>query len=114
MKYEVTIPFTVKTKQGDLTLNPGQAITLVAEKAIKLIADGKIRPIEPDKQITKRYEPTEADWALDRYHAQQDNHNQKGYKCIICSNIGETYRLINKTDRWWFGWVCRNCKPNRN
>ncbi len=45
MTYKVLTPFTVKTKQGDLTLRPGQIVTLAEEKAKKLIGDGKIRPV---------------------------------------------------------------------
>ena len=45
MKFDVRIPFTVKTKQGDLTLRPGQVVTLAEEKARKLIEDGKIQPL---------------------------------------------------------------------
>lgn len=43
MTYEVITLFTVKTKQGDLTLRPGQVVTLAEEKAKKLIEDGKIQ-----------------------------------------------------------------------
>lgn len=46
MNYQVIRLFTVKTKQGDLTLNPGQVITLVEEKAKKLIQEGKIKLVE--------------------------------------------------------------------
>lgn len=46
MTYKVVTLFTVKTKVGDLTLNPGQVITLAEEKAVKLIAEGKIKPID--------------------------------------------------------------------
>ena len=52
MTYEIITPFTVKTKQGDLTLNPGQTITLAEEKAVKLIGEGKIKPIGEPKQDT--------------------------------------------------------------
>ena len=52
MRYEVVIPFTVKTKQGDLNLHPGQTITLAEEKAVKLIGEGKIKPIGEPKQDT--------------------------------------------------------------
>lgn len=45
MRYEVTTPFTVKTKQGDLNLHPGQVITIAEEKALKLIMEGKIKTI---------------------------------------------------------------------
>jgi hypothetical protein len=52
MTYEIITPFTVKTKQGDLTLNPGQTITLAEEKAVKLIGEGKIKPIGEPKHDT--------------------------------------------------------------
>jgi hypothetical protein len=50
MSYVVVMSFTVKTKQGDLTLSLGQVITLAEEKAVKLIVAGKIKPIEEPKQ----------------------------------------------------------------
>lgn len=50
MTYKVITLFTVKTKAGDLTLNPGQVITLADEKATKLITEGKIEPIGDPKQ----------------------------------------------------------------
>ena len=46
MIYKILTLFTVKTKQGDLTLNPGQTITLAEEKANKLITEGKIKVVE--------------------------------------------------------------------
>lgn len=52
MTYEIITPFTVKTKQGDLTLNPGQTIILAEEKAAKLIGEGKIKPIGEPKHDT--------------------------------------------------------------
>ena len=52
MTYKVTRLFTVKTKLGDITLNPGQVITLAEEKATKLITEGKIKPIGDPKHDT--------------------------------------------------------------
>ena len=46
MTYEVIIPFTVKTKQGDVNLSQGQTITLAEGKAIKFVTEGKIKPID--------------------------------------------------------------------
>ena len=46
MNYQVIRLFTVKTKQGDLTLNPGQVVTIVEEKAKKLIQEGEIKLVE--------------------------------------------------------------------
>ena len=45
MTYKVITPFTVKTKLGDLTLNPGQVVTLEEVKAKKLIGEGKLIPL---------------------------------------------------------------------
>lgn len=45
MTYKVTTLFTVKTKQGDLTLHPGQVVTLEEVKAKKLIGEGKLIPL---------------------------------------------------------------------
>jgi len=45
MTYKVATLFTVKTKQGDLTLNPGQVVILEEVKAKKLIGEGKLIPL---------------------------------------------------------------------
>jgi hypothetical protein len=45
MTYKVTTLFTVKTKLGDLTLNPGQVVILEEVKAKKLIGEGKLIPL---------------------------------------------------------------------
>lgn len=55
MTYKVIRLFTVKTKQGALTLNPGQVVTLAAEKAKKLIEQGKLTPVfEPVDNLIER------------------------------------------------------------
>ncbi len=54
MTYKVTTLFIVKTKQGDLTLNPGQTITLVEEKAKKLLTEGKIKPMPSVDDLAER------------------------------------------------------------
>ncbi len=55
MTYRVITLFTVKTKKGDLTLNPGQTVTLAEEKAAKLIEGGKISPIfAPEDNLNER------------------------------------------------------------
>lgn len=47
MRYQVLEPFRVKTsQQGEIELQPGQIITLPKDKAIRLLNDGKITPIE--------------------------------------------------------------------
>ena len=46
MRYQVKKPFRVKTSQGEMELQPGQIITLSREKAIQLLNDGKIIPME--------------------------------------------------------------------
>lgn len=46
MTYKTLILFTVKTKHGDLTLNPGQVVTLAEEKAKKLILEWKIKEVD--------------------------------------------------------------------
>lgn len=46
MKYQVLELFKVKTSQGEMELQPGQIITLPKDKAIKLLNEGKITPIE--------------------------------------------------------------------
>ncbi len=45
MTCKVITLFTVKTKQGDLTLHPGQVVTLEEVKAKKLIGEGKLIPL---------------------------------------------------------------------
>lgn len=55
MRYKILTLFTVKTNQGDLTLNPGQVVTLVEEKAKKLIEQGKLTPVfEPVDNLNER------------------------------------------------------------
>ena len=55
MTYKVTTLFTVKTKQGDLTLHPGQVVTLAEEKAQMLIHQGKLVPVfEPVNDLNER------------------------------------------------------------
>ena len=55
MTYKVITLFTVKTKLGDLTLNPGQVVTLAEVKAKKLIAEGKLVSVfEPVNDLNER------------------------------------------------------------
>ncbi len=55
MTYKIPELFTVKTKQGDLTLNPGQIVTLAQEKAKKLIEQGKLTPVfKPVANLNER------------------------------------------------------------
>lgn len=46
MKYQVLDPFKVKTSQGEMELQPGQIITLQTEKAVKLLNEGRITPVQ--------------------------------------------------------------------
>ncbi|MBT9169150.1 MAG: hypothetical protein DDT19_02504 [Syntrophomonadaceae bacterium] len=46
MKYQTLDIFKVKTLQGEMVLHPGQVINLQPEKAIKLLNEGKITPLE--------------------------------------------------------------------
>lgn len=46
MKYQVLEPFKVKTSQGETELKAGQVITLQKEKALRLLSEGKITPLE--------------------------------------------------------------------
>jgi len=46
MKYQILEAFKVKTSQGEMELQPGQIIALQSEKALKLLSEGKITPIE--------------------------------------------------------------------
>ncbi|MDP2754554.1 MAG: hypothetical protein Q8P40_09220 [Nitrospirota bacterium] len=46
MRYKVIEAFKVKTSQGEMELQPGQVIILPKDKAIKLLTEGKITPIE--------------------------------------------------------------------
>ena len=46
MKYIVLDSFKAQTAQGEITLEPGQVITLPKEMAISLLIDWKISPIE--------------------------------------------------------------------
>ncbi|MGQ9571049.1 MAG: hypothetical protein ACUVUQ_09475 [Thermodesulfovibrionales bacterium] len=46
MTYQVLDTFRVKTSRGEIELQQGQVITLPHDKAIKLLNEGKITPIE--------------------------------------------------------------------
>jgi len=46
VKYQVLEAFKVKTSQGEMELQPRQIIALQSEKALKLLSEGKITPIE--------------------------------------------------------------------
>ena len=46
MKYEVRELFKVKTSQAEIELQPGQVISLIDERAFKLLSGGKITPVE--------------------------------------------------------------------
>lgn len=46
MKYIVLDSFKAQTKQGEIELQPGQIITLPTDKALKLLNEGKITPVE--------------------------------------------------------------------
>ena len=51
MKYHVIEAFKVRISQVELELLPGQIITLACDNAEKLIAAGKIRPLDIDVSI---------------------------------------------------------------
>lgn len=46
MKYQVLDTFKVKTSTGEMELQTGQIITLPHDKALRLLNEGKITPIE--------------------------------------------------------------------
>lgn len=46
MKYKVLDSFKALTKEGEMELQTGQLVTLPHEKAIKLLNEGKITPVE--------------------------------------------------------------------
>lgn len=46
MKYQILQPFRVRTGQGEHELLPGQIVSLADEKALKLLSEGKISPVE--------------------------------------------------------------------
>src|SRR4030067_1489110 len=46
MKYQVLAAFKVRTSQGEIELQPGQTITLPYDKAIRLLNENKITPIQ--------------------------------------------------------------------
>lgn len=47
MTFKVLKPFQIKTKAGLIGLKEGQVISVPEGKAIKLVSDGRIKPIEP-------------------------------------------------------------------
>lgn len=46
MKYQVLDTFKVKTSTGEMELQAGQIITLPYDKALRLLNEGKITPVE--------------------------------------------------------------------
>ena len=46
MKYKVLDSLKVQTSQGRMELQPGQVITLPHDKAVRLLNEGKVTPIE--------------------------------------------------------------------
>jgi hypothetical protein len=46
MKYKVLDSFKAQTDRGEMELQPGQVITLLQERAIRLLNEGKITPLE--------------------------------------------------------------------
>ena len=53
MRYKVLEPFRVKTSKEEMELQAGQVITLPQDKAIRLLNEGRITPI--DKVAYKVY-----------------------------------------------------------
>ena len=47
MTFKVLKSFQVKTNAGLIELKEGQVISISEEKAVKLVSDGRIKPIEP-------------------------------------------------------------------
>lgn len=47
MTFKVLKPFQIKTKAGLIGLKEGQVISVPEGKAVKLVSDGRITPIEP-------------------------------------------------------------------
>ncbi len=56
MKYHVLEPFKVKTSKGEIVLQAEQFISLPSDKALMLIAQGKI---SPTLEVNKAYEEAE-------------------------------------------------------
>lgn len=46
MKYKVLDSFKAQTLKGEMEIEPGQVITLPHDKAVRLLNEGKITPIE--------------------------------------------------------------------
>jgi len=46
MRYQVLHSFKVKTSQGEMQLQLGQVITLPHDKAIRLLNEGKVKPVK--------------------------------------------------------------------
>lgn len=47
MTFKVLKSFQVKTKAGLIELKEGQVISIPEGKSVKLVSDGRIKPIEP-------------------------------------------------------------------
>lgn len=114
--YRVVQDLTVKVQGVIKTFPTGSVINLPEKSAQMFIQQGKLIPVEeePQKPTTRQYEPTERDFELDRY-INKPSPNPRGTKCFVCSDLGQRYGLAkDRTNRWYFGWVCLKCKPERN
>jgi hypothetical protein len=51
VKYQVLAPLRARAANGEITLEPGQAITLAPEKALRLVEGGKLKPINDHENL---------------------------------------------------------------
>lgn len=112
MTYKILTLFTVKTKQGDLTLYPGQVITLVEEKAKKLILAGKIQPVsEAEKPQQDRFTQVFDMQACKSKSKYDLNPDRK--PCKRCGKVAERFCYdINRTSNSpYCNWFCLRCEP---
>ncbi|OGW56026.1 MAG: hypothetical protein A2Y81_00795 [Nitrospirae bacterium RBG_13_43_8] len=86
MKYQVLDIFKVKTSTGELELQTGQIITLPYDKAIRLLNEGKITPIERIaykvwSEILQAYL-----WVVDTDHDMHSLRSQKVSEAIYAAD----------------------------
>jgi hypothetical protein len=118
MIYKIVLPFTVKTRLGDVSLNPGQIVNLSEVKAVKLINEGKIKllnepkqQLEPQKPAIRHCEPTQPNWELNKRIGLPDMNPNK-YKCLQCNAIAGRYCFGQDLNgKWLWGWMCLKCRP---
>ena len=65
---------------------------------------------EPQKPITRQYEPTQRDLELEKAIGKPDM-NPNRHPCVKCGELAVRYCLGHVHDRLWWAWWCLECRP---